>query len=110
MVARSFSASSLMAAIEAPGWMMMTSKLIAARLDLSRKYASCLMSPFRKREAERGAHDPPETDRPIAMDDVDRSLRELPEMARSLAEGSGHHINGIFFNEPVQAFLSCPKR
>lgn len=50
--------------------------------------------------------DPPETDRPIAMDDVDRSLRELPEMARSLAEGSGHHINGIFFNEPVQAFVS----
>ena len=33
--------------------------------------------------------DPPETDRPIAMDDVDRSLRELPEMARSLTEGSG---------------------
>lgn len=54
--------------------------------------------------------DPLETDRPIAMNDVDRSLRELPEMARSLAEGSGNHINGIFFNEPVQAFLSCPKR
>lgn len=54
--------------------------------------------------------DPPETDRPIAMDDVDRSLSELPEMARSLAEGSGHHVNGMFFQEPVQAFIRCPKR
>ena len=54
--------------------------------------------------------DPPETNHPIAMDDVDRSLRELPEMARSLAEGSGHHVEGMFFCEPVEVFVSCPKR
>jgi hypothetical protein len=44
------------------------------------------------------------------MDDVDRSLRELPEMARSLAEGSGHHINGMFLREVVAAFEPCPRR
>ena len=54
--------------------------------------------------------DPPETDRPIAMDDVERSLRELPEMARSLAEGSGHHVRGMFFEQPVEPYRSCPKR
>jgi hypothetical protein len=54
--------------------------------------------------------DPPETDRPIAMDDVDRSLRELPGMARSLAEGSGHHVNDMFLQEFTEAFVPCPER
>jgi hypothetical protein len=54
--------------------------------------------------------DPPETDNPVAMDDVERSLRELPEMARSLAEGSGHHIEGMFFQDTVQTFVPCSRR
>ncbi len=33
--------------------------------------------------------DVPESDNPIALDDVTRSLRELPLVARSLVEGSG---------------------
>src|SRR5690606_15656411 len=33
--------------------------------------------------------DPPETDNPIALDDVRRSRKELPDVARSLVEGSG---------------------
>ncbi|RUW09964.1 patatin, partial [Mesorhizobium sp. M1A.F.Ca.IN.020.06.1.1] len=33
--------------------------------------------------------DVPESDRPIALDDVARSVRELPMVARSLVEGSG---------------------
>jgi uncharacterized protein len=53
--------------------------------------------------------DPPETQNPIAMDDVVRSLRELPEFARSMAEGSGHHINGMFFTEPTAAFYPCER-
>jgi patatin-like phospholipase/acyl hydrolase len=52
--------------------------------------------------------DPPESDRAIAMDDVARSLRELPEIARSLAEGSGHHVQGIFLGEPIEPFVRCP--
>jgi patatin-like phospholipase/acyl hydrolase len=52
--------------------------------------------------------DPPETDRAIAMDDVARSLRELPDVARSFAEGSGHHVHGLFLGDPVEPFVRCP--
>jgi uncharacterized protein len=54
--------------------------------------------------------DPPESDRPIAMDDVARSLRELPEVARSMVEASGHHIHGVFLTETVDPFVRCPVR
>jgi hypothetical protein len=52
--------------------------------------------------------DAPESDRPIALDDVDRSLRELPAVARSLVEGSGHHAASMFLAEPVEPFVKCP--
>jgi uncharacterized protein len=52
--------------------------------------------------------DPPESDRAIAMDDVARSIRDLPEVARSLAEGSGDHVNSLFFGEQVEPFVRCP--
>jgi uncharacterized protein len=53
--------------------------------------------------------DPPESNRPIALDDVARSLNELPSAARSMAEGSGHHVHNLFFAEPVEPFLPCLK-
>jgi predicted acylesterase/phospholipase RssA len=53
--------------------------------------------------------DPPETDYPIAMDDVVRSLKELPDMARSLAEGSGHLVDATFFRKKVEPFVRCGK-
>jgi len=52
--------------------------------------------------------DPPETDRPIAMDDAERSLRELPHVARSLVEGSGHHVQSLFLQDQVDPFVRCP--
>lgn len=52
--------------------------------------------------------DVPESDRPIALDDVARSVRELPLVARSLVEGSGHHIQNMFLQDGVDAFETCP--
>jgi len=52
--------------------------------------------------------DPPESDRPIALDDVPRSLRELPLVARSLAESSGHHIEGVFLQDVAAELVRCP--
>ena len=52
--------------------------------------------------------DPPEADKPIALDDVPRSLRELPLAARSLAESSGHHIEGVFLKDVAAEFVRCP--
>jgi len=52
--------------------------------------------------------DPPESDNPIALDDVRRSLRELPEMARSLVEGSGHRVKDMFLEDQVDPFIKCP--
>ncbi len=45
--------------------------------------------------------DVPESDNPIALDDVTRSLRELPLAARSLVEGSGHLVFEKFLSEPA---------
>ena len=39
--------------------------------------------------------DAPETNDPIAMDDVRRASGELPEIARSLVEASGHRIHDL---------------
>jgi len=52
--------------------------------------------------------DVPESDTPIAMDDVPRSVRDLPLVARSLVEGSGHHIERVFLDGAVQKFIRCP--
>lgn len=52
--------------------------------------------------------DVPESDAPIAMDDVHRSVRELPMVARSLVEGAGHHIERVFLDGAVEKFIRCP--
>lgn len=52
--------------------------------------------------------DVPESDAPIAMDDVQRSVRELPMVARSLVEGAGHHIERVFLDSMVEQFIRCP--
>jgi uncharacterized protein len=49
--------------------------------------------------------DPPESAIPIALDDVARSLRELPPLARSLAEGSGHHVARTFLMDFADPFM-----
>jgi len=53
--------------------------------------------------------DAPETDKQIAMDDVQRSLRELPLVARSLVEGSGHYVQSQFLQDRVDPFVRCPR-
>jgi patatin-like phospholipase/acyl hydrolase len=52
--------------------------------------------------------DVPESDAPIAMDDVQRSVRELPMVARSLVEGAGHHLERVFLDGAVEKFIRCP--
>jgi hypothetical protein len=52
--------------------------------------------------------DMPESDRLIPLDDVVRSLRELPAAARSLAEGSGHHVAAMFLADAADPFVKCP--
>jgi len=52
--------------------------------------------------------DPPETAKPIALDDVKRSLRELPPLARSMAEASGHHVASMFLTDAADPFAKCP--
>jgi hypothetical protein len=52
--------------------------------------------------------DAPESDSQIALDDVRRSIRELPLVARSLIEGSGHHIQNMFLQDEVDRFVRCP--
>jgi patatin-like phospholipase/acyl hydrolase len=51
--------------------------------------------------------DPPESDSQIALDDVRRSLRELPHMARSLVEGSGHRVEEMFLQDKADTFIKC---
>ncbi|GBU17764.1 MULTISPECIES: CBASS cGAMP-activated phospholipase [Methylobacterium] len=51
--------------------------------------------------------DPPESDQAIQMDDVTRALRGLPLVARSLVEGSGHHVEALFLKERALPFLPC---
>lgn len=52
--------------------------------------------------------DPPESAKPIALDDVRRSLTELPMLARTMAEASGHHIASMFLTDPADPFVKCP--
>ena len=48
-------------------------------------------------------------DRGARIDDVGRSLNELPLVARSMAEASGQHIKKVFLSELVQPFVPCSK-
>jgi hypothetical protein len=52
--------------------------------------------------------DVPESPNPIALDDVERALAELPLVARSLVEGSGHRVREVFLQDTVDRFLKCP--
>lgn len=49
---------------------------------------------FPDAELHEGAR--PESAWPIPLDNVARSLAELPPLARSMAEGSGHYVNHMF--------------
>ncbi|WP_219821624.1 CBASS cGAMP-activated phospholipase [Sneathiella aquimaris] len=51
--------------------------------------------------------DVPETDTPIALDDVARSLNELPHAARSLVEASGQQVFEKFLLEPALPYAPC---
>lgn len=50
--------------------------------------------------------DAPESEKAIAMDDFRRARKELPHMARSLAEASGHRVAEQFFSRPEVADVS----
>jgi patatin-like phospholipase/acyl hydrolase len=52
--------------------------------------------------------DAPESGMQIALDDVERSLRELPDVARSLVEGSGHRVLDMFLQDEVDLYVKCP--
>lgn len=52
--------------------------------------------------------DPSEGDRPIGLDDVDRAIRELPNVARSMAASSGQQVKTMFLSDPVDAYTKCP--
>jgi patatin-like phospholipase/acyl hydrolase len=54
--------------------------------------------------------DVPESNSAIEMDDVRRSVDELPLVARSLVEGAGHHIQTVFLQDKVDHFTRCPPR
>jgi uncharacterized protein len=50
----------------------------------------------------------PQSDAPIAMDDVQRSVRESPLVALGLVEGPGHQIERVFLDGTVEKFIRCP--
>ena len=52
--------------------------------------------------------DAPETPNPINMDDHRRAKVELPAMARSLVEASGHKVAQLFLEESAQPYESFP--
>jgi hypothetical protein len=52
--------------------------------------------------------EPAESDRPIKLDDTARALRELPLVARSLVESSGHAVETMFLRDRVVPFVCCP--
>jgi uncharacterized protein len=54
--------------------------------------------------------DAPESRSPIALDDYLRAKSELPAMARSLVEASGHRIEQLFLETRVQVYEPCPPR
>lgn len=53
--------------------------------------------------------DVPESDKSIELDDVTRSIKELPHAARALVEGSGHLVFEKFLVETAALYQRCPK-
>ena len=53
--------------------------------------------------------DLPEHGQLIALDDVWRSVTELPAIARAQADASGHYIQDVFLADTADAFLPCPR-
>jgi hypothetical protein len=51
--------------------------------------------------------DAPESPTPIALDDYRRAKAELPAMARSLVEASGHRIETMFFGSLAVPYEPC---
>jgi len=51
--------------------------------------------------------DPPESENPIALDDVGRAIKELPRLAHSHAEATGHYVNQIFLGDTADRFKKC---
>lgn len=49
--------------------------------------------------------DLPESDQLIALDDVERSLRELPRVAHVQAEASGHYVRNVFLQDQADSFI-----
>jgi hypothetical protein len=54
--------------------------------------------------------DAPETPVPIALDDYKRTRAELPAMARSLVEASGHRIEQLFLRSHAYPCKACAMR
>jgi patatin-like phospholipase/acyl hydrolase len=52
--------------------------------------------------------DAPETPNPIDMDDHRRAKAELPAMARSLVEASGHRVEQVFLHDLAQPYQPFP--
>jgi patatin-like phospholipase/acyl hydrolase len=53
--------------------------------------------------------DAPKTPNPIEMDDSDRAIAEMPDMARALVESAGHRINDLFLETTVEPYSPCPQ-
>lgn len=51
--------------------------------------------------------DAPESAKPIPLDDVERSLTELPALARSMADATGRHVWEVFLQDAVEPFVKC---
>jgi hypothetical protein len=52
--------------------------------------------------------DAPERPDPIPMDDHRRAVDCLPDLARSLVEGSGHRIRDMFLEGAAAPYTPCP--
>jgi patatin-like phospholipase len=52
--------------------------------------------------------DAPESPSPIALDDYRRAKSELPAMARSLVEASGHRVEQLFLGAPAHTYEPYP--
>ncbi|ESQ92775.1 hypothetical protein ABAC460_02780 [Asticcacaulis sp. AC460] len=51
--------------------------------------------------------EPPESSQPIPLDDFSRARLELPPVARSLAESSGHLVLEKFLGDKADIFIKC---
>ena len=54
--------------------------------------------------------DAPESPTPIAMDNYRRAVAELPPVARTLVEASGHHVASLFLESEAELYEPCPIR